>query len=131
MIDVKGKRVYIFGPMTLAGPAGDWNFPAFRRAALLIEASGGIAVSPAKMDEAIWGFNGKGDIPPVMQLRNVIGIDLRVVETCDIGYGLTNWSKSSGSLAELALMRCLKMPVEFEVGAERGVVGAVLVTKES
>ena len=126
MIDVRGKRVYIFGPMTIVGPAGDWNFPAFRRAALLIEANHGIAVSPARMDEAIWGFNGKGGILPTMRKQDVIGIDLRIIETCDIGYGLTNWSKSPGSLAELALMQCLGMPVEFEVGAERGVIGAVL-----
>ena len=124
-MDVEGKRVYIFGPMSVVGPAGNWNFPAFERAALLIEANGGIAVCPARIDDAVWGFDGTGEMRPGMEYKTVLAIDLMIIPTCDMGYGLRGWSGSNGAMPEVAYMQCLKMPIVWETGAEQGRVGYV------
>jgi len=121
----EGERVYLFGPMSSFGIKGQYNFPAFEDAALMIEALGGQPVCPARMDKAVWGFDGRGEMPQGMCLRTVIPIDLTVILTCTMGYGLRDWENSSGAMPELALMRCLQFPIEFQPGAFVGTVGAV------
>jgi hypothetical protein len=122
---MKGKRVYIFGPMSNVGPEGNWNFPAFERAALYLAAIGAIPVCPSRIDKAVWGFDGTGDLRPGQTYKRVMGVDMYIIPTCDMGYGLRGWSESGGSMPEIAYMQCLGMPIEFEAGAERGRVGFV------
>jgi hypothetical protein len=120
-----GKRVYIFGPMSSLGLEGQWNFPAFKRAALYLRALGAIPVCPAAIDEVVWGFYGDEMPPPKMKYQSVLSIDFAVLKTCEMGYGLIGWSKSLGSRWERSWMEVTQMPVEYEAGAERGVVGYV------
>ena len=129
--DMVGKRVYIFGPMSNVGPKGKWNFPAFERAALYLASIGAIPVCPSRVDEAVWGFDGTGELRPGMSYKSVLAIDLAIVPTCDMGYGLRGWSESNGAMPEVSYMQCLGMPIEFEAGAERGKVGFVAEKKET
>jgi len=121
-----GERVYILGPMTLVGPKGQWNFPAFRRAKLMIDASGGFGVCPALVDKAVWGFNGKGPLVPGMCHEAIMPIDLAILQTCTMGYALRGWELSGGGLAEAALLQCYKRKIVYQPGALAARVGAVV-----
>ena len=122
-MNVKGKRLYIAGPM---GGQESWGFPNFERAYLFLEACGATAVAPHRIDQAVWGFNGKGELPERMVRGDVLLIDLAILRTCDAIYMLAGWSKSAGAILERQWANNLGLEVLYAPDAERGCVGVLL-----
>jgi len=122
-MNVRGKRIYIAGPMT---GKERWNFPEFERHALLIEANGGIAVAPHRIDQAVWSFDGRPELPNGMCLRAVLPIDFFALATCDAIYLLAGWSKSKGARFERAWADCLGLEIIYAADAEQGGLGVLL-----
>jgi len=122
-MNVRGKRVYCAGPMT---GKKKWNFPEFERAKLLIDANGGIGVSPHRIDAAVWGFHGEPDLPPQMCHDVVLPIDYAVLRTCDAIYLLPGWSKSKGARFERAAADVHGLEIMYAADAEQGGLGVLL-----
>lgn len=121
------KKIYIAGSMSEHKDV-DWNVGAFDRATLFLRAKGYTVISPAEVDLAIWGFDGRQDreLPDGMTRRKVLAIDLGVLlPMCDAIYMLTGWSHSRGAWAEFTTAETIGLEIMFEAGAERGTVGYI------
>lgn len=112
-------RVYIAGPMR---GRPQYNFQAFDKAKAEVENAAHIAVSPASMDRAIWGFDGYGELTKGMTPRSVIAFDLTVLATCDAIYMLRGWEDSKGATAELAFAMAIGLKILYEDGAQESVI---------
>jgi hypothetical protein len=107
-------RVYLFGPMR---NYRDFNFPAFRKAAELLEAAGHEVFSPATRDIEE-GFDPAGDGSDLdleskgFDLRSALCADLSwICKNAEAIVGLPVWESSAGSRAEVHAAWALKIPV--------------------
>ena len=115
-------RIYIAGPMR---GLPRYNFDEFDKAEERLRASGRIPVSPARMDRAIWGFDGSGELTEGMRRETVFPIDVQVIPTCHGMYLLRGWEKSAGAILEVAYAQALGLQISYEDGACRSRVGVV------
>jgi hypothetical protein len=99
-------RVYIAGPMT---GLPDYNVPAFRAAADLLQAAGAVAVDPSRHG-VVDGFRWAD------YMRRAL-VDL---VACDEVAVLPGWERSRGVALELHVARALGMPARFLEGTACG-----------
>lgn len=94
------KRVYIAGPMT--GLPG-YNFPAFRRVAMLLREAGYDAVSPVELN------NEEAD-GPTNTWQACMRVDIGALVTCDLVALLPGWENSRGASLEHYIANCVGIP---------------------
>lgn len=111
-------RLYIAGPMR--GQPGH-GFPAFDRAKEYLQSLGIVAISPADASRALYpeyDFTtcDGADFPAVSNFspRDIILMDLKILDTCDGVYALHGWRRSRGAFLEVAYADFLALPVYFE-----------------
>lgn len=97
---MKITRLYLAGPMT---GLPDLNYPAFRRAALVLRRQGFTVVSPAEHEDAQDSRSYEG------WLRWALGLLL----TCEAIALLPGWEASKGARIEKAVADALGMRVVY------------------
>ena len=95
---MKGKRIYIAGPMT---GIERWNRPAFVKAAERLRGLGWEVTSPVEIADAFGSQNTIVTTPGM--LDTVIDEELAELAKCDAIYLLTGWENSRGAKCELFL----------------------------
>jgi hypothetical protein len=97
-------RVYIAGPMS---GIPEFNFPAFRAAAIDLRAQGYDVVNPAELDENDVLPDGTAAHPWSFYLRR----DLQALLDCDAIYLLPGWQDSRGASLEAHVAEVLGMHI--------------------
>lgn len=88
------RRVYIAGPMS---GVPQFNYPAFRAAAVELRRLGYFVISPVEIGEAWAG--GQTEHPPQEYLRH----DIEHLVHCDAIALLPDWDRSVGARCEAAI----------------------------
>jgi hypothetical protein len=111
-------KIYLAGPMT---GIHEFNFPAFNKAAALLEAAGHTVFNPAQRDIERHGgvdiskgnVNGDQKVAAAkhgFSLRDALRDDTHFISTEGEAIALLpGWEHSSGALAEWALAKALKL----------------------
>jgi len=124
-------KVYIAGPMR---GIQYYNFPAFDKAASLLEAQGHEVMNPAAMDRKA-GFDAMvladdyhwDSVPSGFSLQNCISRDIEAVMWCDAVCMLPGWEKSTGALAEYHLAKWYGKQIWYGAGAAEEYVPLTIV----
>ncbi len=101
-------KVYLAGPMR---GIPDCNFPAFKRAALMLRSAGYEVLSPAEQDIAM-GFDPMGN-PDITKEQFVLFMhrDLDMLAECDGIILLKGWQNSKGATLERAIAAFLNLAI--------------------
>ena len=102
-------KVYIAGPMT---GMPEFNFPAFDRAAAMLEAEGYTVFNPAKMDQDL-GFDPSASSVTKEFLRDALRRDLSAICDADAIAMLPGWERSGGAKIEWMLASHLGLKVIY------------------
>ena len=112
-------KIYIAGPMT---GLPEYNYPAFRAAAVLLRGEGHEVVNPVELGEK-YGTADEINTDPV-KFADLILEELDALATCDAIYLLPGWEKSPGTRRELEValapynrLQIIVAPVEKKGGA--------------
>ena len=100
-------RVYLSGPITGVPDYKD----RFQTAADLILAEGNTVVNPANMDMVIDGE---------LTHKQIMEMDIRLMECCDAVYMLPGWENSKGAKREHAEAMIRRMKVRYLEDREEG-----------
>lgn len=109
-------KIYIAGPMR-GKPL--FNFPAFDRAAELLESAGHEVVNPAQMDREL-GFDPSSSKADAEFIRNAFRRDLVAICDCDGIAMLPGWEHSYGARIEWMLATHLGHEVFYFQEDENG-----------
>lgn len=101
--------VYLAGPMT---GLPEFNFPAFDRAAEMLEAQGYTVFNPAQMDRDV-GFDPSSTKVSEAFLRDALRRDLSAICDADAIAMLPGWEKSGGARIEWQLAVHLGLEVIY------------------
>ena len=91
-------KIYIAGPMT---GLPEYNYPAFRSAAVLLRGEGHEVVNPVELGEK-YGTADEINTDPV-KFADLILEELDALKECDVIYLLHGWQTSKGTRKELKL----------------------------
>ena len=104
-------KIYIAGPMR---GHKDFNFPAFAKAAANLRAAGHEVVSPAEMDETVYGKDMEAIKAATEQpgaMKEFMKRDLPAMLDCDGIMVLPGWGTSQGACTEALTAAMSGMPV--------------------
>lgn len=104
-------KIYLAGPMR---GHQDFNFPAFHRAAANLRASGHEVISPAEMDETVYGRDMAAIQTATEQpnaMKEFMRRDLPAMLGCDGVMVLPGWGTSQGACTEALCAAMSGMPV--------------------
>lgn len=104
-MDLKGKRVYLAGPMR---GIPEFNFPTFNAAAADLRSLGAIVFNPAETPHDDQELLKQGQTLP---LKQYMAVDLREVCEADAVVVLPGWKASQGASLEVHVAKTCGIPV--------------------